>query len=215
MAEHYDVLTASDGLAALEILKQHKADLVISDVMMPGMNGLEFVANLREKEEYKQLPVIFLSAKDQEIDIETGLSTGADIYLTKPIQSKLLLSQVTAVLRREKILRSGQVTVKETIEDELVKKIREIVYRQLANPNLNIGMIGEALYISRSKLYKEWNKISDISLNDFIKKIRLEEAEILLKEKGFSVHEAAAAVGYQDANYFSTSFKKRVWGESI
>lgn len=208
LAEHYEVITAPEGSEALEILKQDKADLVISDVMMPGMNGLEFVGKLRKKADYQHLPVIFLSAKNHEIDVETGLSTGADIYLTKPIQSKLLLSQVAAVLRREKILRSGQINEIKTTESDLANQIREIVYRQLANPTLNISMLGDALYMSRTTLYKEWNQISDTSLNDFIKQIRLNEAKVLLTEQGFSVQEAATAVGYSDANYFSTSFKK-------
>lgn len=208
LEEHYEVVTASEGAEALEILKHKKADLVISDIMMPGMNGLEFVANLREKDKYKHLPVIFLSAKNHGIDVQRGLSTGADIYLTKPIQSNLIISQVAAVLRRERILRSGHIHKAEQNENELAGKIREIVYRQLANPALNISMLGDALFMSRTTLYKEWNKISDSSLNDFIKQTRLNEAKVLLSEQGFSVQEAAGAVGYSDANYFSTSFKK-------
>ncbi len=208
LTEHYKVAEAAEGSEALEILKKNKTNLVISDVMMPGMNGLEFVTNLRKIEDYKHLPVIFLSAKNLEIDVETGLSSGADIYLTKPIKSKLLLSQVSAVLRRENILRSGQIIHTEANEAELMQNIREIVYRQLANPALNISMLGDALFMSRTTLYKEWNQISNISLNDFIKKIRLNEAKILLTEQNFSVQEAATAVGYSDPNYFSTSFKK-------
>lgn len=208
LSEHYNVITSSEGNEAFNILREKEANLVVSDVMMPGMNGLEFVGKLRKQEEYRHLPVIFLSAKNHEIDVETGLSTGADIYLTKPIQSKLLLSQVAAVLRREKILRSGQINEIKSSESELANQIREIVYRQLANPALNISMLGDALFMSRTKLYKEWNKISDISLNDFIKQIRLNEAKVLLTEQGFSVQETATAVGYSDANYFSTSFKK-------
>ena len=208
LSEDYDVTVASDGLGALKVLKQNNVDLVISDVMMPGMNGLEFVSKLREKEAFKHLPVIFLSAKNHDLDVETGLSTGADIYLTKPIQSKLLLSQVAAVLRRERILKSGKINEANTTENEFVQQIREIVYRQLANPALNITVLASALFMSRTKLYKEWNKTGEISLNEFIKKTRLDEAKILLQEKGFSVQEVAIAVGYPEPNYFSTSFKK-------
>lgn len=208
LSQHYEVNVAADGSEALTKLKKLDPDLVISDVMMPGMNGLEFVSNLRKEDTYKHLPVIFLSAKSTEIDMERGLSTGADIYLTKPIQNKLLLSQVAAVLRREKILQSGKLSEIEKSESELEKNIREIVYRQLGNPSLNINMLSETLFMSRTTLYKKWGEISDISLNDFIKKVRLKEAKILLNEKNFNVQEAAAAVGYADANYFSTSFKK-------
>jgi YesN/AraC family two-component response regulator len=208
LSEQYNIITASEGNEAFRLLKGKQADLVISDVMMPGMNGLEFVGKLRKKTEYQHLPVIFLSAKNHELDVETGLSTGADIYLTKPIQSKLLLSQIAAVLRREKILSDGSINNQKSEENELMRQIREIVYRQMANPSLNITVLADTLFMSRTTLYKEWNKISDISLNDFIKQIRLNEAKILLSEKDFSVQEAATAAGYSDANYFSTSFKK-------
>lgn len=208
LQEHYKVITASEGNEALKILEKKSPELIISDVMMPGMNGLEFVGLLRKKNHFRHLPVIFLSAKDQEIDMEKGLSTGADIYLTKPIRSNLLLSQISAVLRRERVLKDNDFEASEKEEPELMKQVREIVYRQLANPSLSVNQLADTLYISRAKLYGDWKKVSEISVNDFIKKTRLFEAKILLKERGFNVHETACAVGYSDANYFSTSFKK-------
>ncbi|NBB76400.1 MAG: response regulator, partial [Bacteroidetes bacterium] len=202
------VSIAREGTEALELLQDETVDLVISDVMMPKMNGLEFVNNLRKQEEYQQLPVIFLSAKDLDTDKEAGLSSGADVYLTKPIKSKLLLSQVGAVLRREKIMKSNQLHVEYGKEDELVKNVREIVYRQLANPSLSVDLLAEALFVSRSKLYADWKEVCDTSLNAFIKKTRLEEAKKLIQKQEFSVQQAATAVGFPDPNYFSTSFKK-------
>ncbi len=205
----YEVLTAKNGKEALKILKKEMPDLIISDIMMPEMNGLEFVNSLRSKKQYQHLPVIFLSAKNDEQDVKTGLSTGADVYLSKPIRSSMLLAQIVAILRREKILHSGFTnSVTKDKEPELLQQVRELIFRQLANPSLNVGQLADALYISRSKLYSEWKKVSEVSVNEFIKKTRLNEAKVLLKEKGFTVHEAARAVGYADANYFSTSFKK-------
>lgn len=208
LSVNHQVYTAAEGVEALKIMESLIPDLIISDVMMPGMNGLEFVNSLRKKERFRKLPVIFLSAKNQESDKEAGLSSGADIYLTKPIRSKMLLAQVSAVLRRERVLRSN--LSNETVEDEpeLIKKIREIVYRQLANPELNVNLLADALYMSRTKLYGEWKKVSEVSLNDTIKKIRLDESKVLLKEKGFSVQQASQAVGFSTVSYFSTSFKK-------
>ncbi|MDZ7717558.1 MAG: hybrid sensor histidine kinase/response regulator transcription factor [Balneolaceae bacterium] len=207
LSEEYQVTVAREGTEALELLQEEKVDLVISDVMMPKMNGLEFVNNLRKQEEYKKLPVIFLSAKNLDTDKEAGLSSGADVYLTKPIKSKLLLSQIEAVLRRESILKGNQLH-EEDGEDELVKEVREIVYRQLANQALSVELLADALFVSRSKLYADWKEVCDTSLNAFIKKLRLDEARKLIKEQNFSVQEAATAVGFPDPNYFSTSFKK-------
>ena len=172
------------------------------------MNGLEFVNNLRQKKELRHLPVIFLSAKNHEVDVEDGLSSGADIYLTKPIKSSLLHSQIAAVLRRERVLTSETLIKGNKEEAPLVQQVRTIIYRQLANQLLNVDLLADTLFMSRRKLYKDWKETGEASLNDFIKKIRLKEAKILLNEHGFSVQETAAAVGYSDANYFSTSFKK-------
>ena len=208
ISDHYQVSSASDGKEALILLQQNKIDLIISDIMMPRMNGLEFVNTLRKQETYKHLPVIFLSAKNRETDMEAGLSTGADIYLTKPIKSSLLLSQIVAVLRREKILNNLRDDPAELEEDAFVKQVKEIIYRQLANPNLNVNMLADTLYMSRTTLYREWKKVSDINLKDFIKEIRLTEAKVLLEKKGFSVQETALAVGYPDVSYFSIWFKK-------
>ena len=208
LSETYHVSTAAEGKEALELLKSKTPDLIISDVMMPGMNGLEFVNSLRKKDQFTHLPVIFLSAKNQETDREAGLSSGADIYLTKPIRSKMLLAQVSAVLRRERVLTSDLSKEESKDEPELIKQVRGIVYRQLANPSMNVNLLADALYMSRTKLYGEWKKVSEISLNDYIKKLRLDEGKVLISEKGFSVQQASQAVGFSTISYFSTSFKK-------
>ncbi|NBC05142.1 MAG: response regulator [Bacteroidetes bacterium] len=208
LSEEYQVSIAREGTEALELLQDETVDLVISDVMMPKMNGLEFVNILRKQEDYQKLPVIFLSAKNLDTDKEAGLSSGADIYLTKPIKSKLLLSQIDAVLRRENVLKKNQLHEEDIEEDQLVKDIRELVYRQLANPSLSVDLLADAMFVSRSKLYADWKEVCDTSLNAFIKKTRLDEGKKLIKEQDFSVQEAATAVGFPDPNYFSTSFKK-------
>ncbi|WP_428236283.1 response regulator [Gracilimonas sp.] len=208
LSESYRVSVAENGKDALDILKEITPDLVISDVMMPEMTGLEFVRVLRSEDRFKHLPVIFLSAKDQDLDIKTGLSTGADVYLTKPVQTNMLLTQISAILRREKILKTGFVTDAEIEEPNFIKQVREIVFRQLGNPSFNVNQLADALYISRAKLYMDWKEVSDVTVNDFIKKIRFDEAKILLQEKNFNIQETARAVGFSDPNYFSTSFKK-------
>ncbi|MEP5944700.1 MAG: response regulator, partial [Balneola sp.] len=193
---------------ALTLLERETPSLIMSDVMMPKMNGLEFVNELRKKSSFKHLPVIFLSAKKMEVDIEKGLSTGADIYLTKPIRSNLLLTQIEAVLRRERILNVETKSAQKQTEPELKTKVKEIVYRQLASKSLTVGMLADSLYISRAKLYYEWKEVSEISINDFIKELRLKEGKALIAERGFTIQEAAQAVGFSNPNYFSTSFKK-------
>ncbi|NBB76431.1 MAG: response regulator [Bacteroidetes bacterium] len=208
LSESYRVVIAKEGEEAFETLEKTDPDLILSDIMMPGMNGFEFVENLRKKEKYRHLPVIFLSARDLDTDKEKGLSTGADVYLTKPVKSNLLLTQIEALLRRERLIQGNLLPLQSGDEAELVMSVREIVYRHLANPSLSVEMLAEVLFVSRSKLYADWKEVCDTSLNAFIKEIRLNEAKKLITEHGFSVQETAAAVGFPDPNYFSTSFKK-------
>lgn len=205
--DRHRVLLAENGVRALEILKTHTPDLILSDIMMPVMNGLEFVRQVRSMQPFEHLPVIFLTARDQDVDIRAGLSTGADIYLTKPIRSAMLLSQITAILRRERLLRKG-VSSSNVGEPEFLKRVREIIYRQLGNPSLTVNQLADALFMSRGKLYMEWRKVNDVSLNEYINRTRLTEAKTLIDQQGFSVQDAARAVGFSDANYFSTSYKK-------
>lgn len=209
LSEHYEVHTAENGKQGLELIKSVLPDLVISDVMMPVMNGFEFVSKLREQDRLKSLPVIFLSAKDQALDMQEGLSTGADVYLSKPIRSSTLLSQIKAVLRRERVLKQvGTLDQHKNEEPELVKQLREIIFRQLANPSLSAAILADALFMSRAKLYRQWGQVSEISINEFVKKIRFDEAKHLIQEQGFSISDTARAVGFTDQSYFSTSFKK-------
>ncbi|MDZ7771336.1 MAG: response regulator [Balneolaceae bacterium] len=209
----YQIRLAAEGHEALQLLEEWRPDLVISDVMMPGMGGVEFVDRLRDMHDLRTLPVLFLSAKNHEADIREGLSSGADVYLTKPIQSRMLLSQVRAILRRERVLRKQEAGYGVSEEPDLVARVRQIVYRHLADSNLSVELLADALYMSRSKLYREWSETGEKTLNDYIVERRMEEARVLIAERGFNVQQAACAVGYADPSYFSRSFKK-VTGQS-
>lgn len=214
LSEYYHLSMAQNGSEALLKLDESKADLIISDIMMPEMNGLDFVRKLRKMDGKAHLPVIFLSAKESNVEIEEGLSTGADIYLTKPIRSTLLLSQIEAVLRREELIQQKTKTsLNESSQTKLIQSVDEIILRQLANPKLTVGSIADALFISRTKLFSEWKKVSDMTINNYIKKVRLQESKVLLSKNRFTIKEAAQAVGFANVNYFSTSFKKE-FGET-
>lgn len=213
LSAHYNVIAAENGVDGLEKLENQPVDLVLSDVMMPGMNGLEFVRQLRGRKNHNHVPVIFLTAKNTAFDIEEGLGSGADVYLTKPIANSMLLSQIAALLRRESMLRRIDDGTGPAGLHELQKNVHELILRHLGNPELSINLLADALFISRAKLFRDWKAISDVSINDYMKQLRMEEAKILITEKGFSVKEASLAVGYPKMAYFSTSFKK-YFGES-
>lgn len=231
LERHFEISEASNGHEALQLMQAEKPDLVISDVMMPGMDGLTLVKKIRSMPGFENLPVLFISAKDQQDDIISGLSSGADVYLTKPVSPEVVRKQVHAMLRRKYLIQqippnitggpirpeaseTGEIQAKTRLsspaeEDTIFgNKVKEIILRHLGNASLSTQLIADSLYLSRSQLYRKWEKIEDLPLNKYITKVRIEEACQLMSKEGYAVAEAARAVGYQHASYFSTLFRK-------
>jgi CheY-like chemotaxis protein/AraC-like DNA-binding protein/signal transduction histidine kinase/ligand-binding sensor domain-containing protein len=203
----YKVTAVGSGSEALKVLEEKKPDLIISDVLMPSMSGFELVSCIREKEAFKTIPVIFLSALDSDFDIHTGLSAGADVYLTKGKKPQVLKLQIKALLRRENniTLADEQLTISNS---KLVTDIKQLICRSLGNKNLNVDMISESLFISRATLYRKWSDENEISIQQYITQSRLNEAHELLKNENVSISDVALLTGFSDSGYFSTSFKK-------
>ncbi|MEO1022967.1 MAG: ATP-binding protein [Bacteroidota bacterium] len=209
IASEYDIMVATNGKEGLDALDTFKPDIIVSDIMMPEMNGYDMMRAIRNLETYKNIPFIFLSAKDSAADIETGLNLGADIYLSKPVRNNILLTQIKVLLRREHALGQG---VKEELSG-LKKEVYEIIQRHLGNPDLNVELIANALSMSPTSLYRNWKKESTTTINQTITSLRLEEAIKLVQEEGLNISEVALAVGYKHLPYFSKAFK-RVYGKS-
>ena len=204
----YNIEVATNGKEGLEVLASFNPDIIVSDIMMPEMDGYEMMKSIRGIEEYKNIPFIFLSAKDSAVDIEVGLNIGADIYLPKPVDNKVLLTQIKVLLRREENLRqNAQIKLNEAVPP-LVRDVREIIQRHLGNPDLNIELIAEAITMSKPTLYRKWRGESDESINQAITRLRFEEAIKLIEEEGLSISEAIYSVGYKHLSYFSKAFKK-------
>lgn len=204
----YHVQVATNGREGLETLKEYKPDIIVSDIMMPEMNGYEMMREIRKIDNYKHIPFIFLSAKDSENDIQKGLNIGADIYLTKPVQNKLLLTQLKVLLRREQRIDTS--SQKAALNDSpLIKNTIQIIKRHLGNPDLNVELIADALAMSSATLYRNWKKNSNETINQLINKLRLEEALKLIEEENLTISEAAYSVGYKHLSHFSRAFKKQ------
>jgi signal transduction histidine kinase/CheY-like chemotaxis protein/ligand-binding sensor domain-containing protein len=204
----FKVTALNSAKIALERLTVIKPDLIISDIMMPEMSGLSFVSKIRSNKSYSSIPVIFLSSLASENDVQSGLSAGADVFLTKPVKTQILKAQIQALLRREHNLAELMLHSLDQPHNEFEARIVELIYRHMGNSNLNVDMIADSLFISRSTLYRKWGELHQISLQNYITKFRLNEAIILIREKKFLVSEAALAVGFSDVRYFSTLFKK-------
>jgi signal transduction histidine kinase/DNA-binding response OmpR family regulator/ligand-binding sensor domain-containing protein len=207
LSSSFNIVACESARKALEMIETTRPEVVISDVMMPEMSGFELVASIRKIDYCKKVPVIFLSALDSPSDTHTGLSAGADVYLSKPVKPQVLKAQIQALLRREKKMDSFATQPIKT-DSELVTMVKEIIYRHMGNKNLSIDMISESLFISRATLYRKWGEENDSSLQNYILHVRLTEAHSLIRDRKYTVSDAALSVGFSSARYFSTAFKK-------
>lgn len=234
----YNILEAENGLQGLEIATVRIPDLIISDVMMPEMNGFEFCKKLKTDSRTSHIPIILLTAKDTPVDHLQGLETGADLYLTKPFSTKILaLSVRNLFISREKIRERfahrlttlSPVTKTETteggkapetvieekdnyvnsIDKEFLDNIMQVVDEHMDNPEFSVAMLSRKVAMSVPVLYRKLKATTGMSVNDFIKSLRMKKAAQLLQTKQYTVGTTALAVGYFDRKYFSKEFKKQ------
>ena len=207
----YKLHVVNNGVEALDFLKKHTPKLVITDLMMPEMDGIQFIKQMRLNASSSAIPVVVLSAKKTERSITEGLSSGAQVYLTKPIDNTILLAQIDSLLEREERLNSNTGPVPfnfEAPKNEFQIKINELILRHISDPNLSVQNIADTLHISRPTLYRKWKEVSDVSLSEYIIKTRLSETIKLIKERGHTFAEASVVCGFSEPSYFSRVFKK-------
>ena len=218
----YIVVKAFNGKEALAMIEESYPHIVISDVMMPEMNGLELCKRIKENQNYCHIPVILLTAKSMISQIEEGLDAGADDYIVKPFQISLLKARIRNILSlREKMktmygetLSLKQLGVEEPKEhDDFLSRYIEIVKANISNPELDVSVIYEALGMSRTNFYRKVKTATGLSPIELIKNIRLEAGAKLLKESGMNVSEIAQHIGFSSRSYFARSFKA-VYGMS-
>jgi len=205
----YQLLSCSSSMAATQMVTEFKPDLVLSDVNMDGMDGYTLVRTIRSMDQFRTLPVIFLSGNAHDSFVQKGLSSGADVYLTKPVSTEVVRTQIQVLFQREERLRNADVLVHEAEkEHELVRQVTELIYRHIGNTQLSPEMLADALHTSRATLYRDWKKVMPATLKKFILKIRLQEARKLIEQEGYTVKMAAISVGIRDAGYFAGLFRK-------
>lgn len=203
----YTVDTVGNGVQALGYLKDNSPDLIITDVMMPQMDGFTLVQNIRAEKSLRLLPIIILSAKKSEASITEGLLSGAQVYITKPLENNILMAQIETLLEREmKLQKSDESPERE--KPELQTNIDALILRHISDPKLSVQAIADTLHMSRPTLYRKWKEISDINLNEYIIKTRLNEAISLIEQKGYTLAETSVICGFSEPSYFSRVFKK-------
>ena len=215
---NYKVSTAINGAEALEKIKTEPPDLIISDVMMPVMDGITFCQNLKSNLEFSHLPVLLLTARTASLYRIEGLKNGADDYLTKPFIPEELKLRVKNILRsrkemKEKFVRLLNFDPKEinlTSRDELfIERAIEIVEDNMDNTAFNVNSFASLIAVSRPLLFTKLKALSGQTPNNFIKTIRLKRAAQLIKTNKFSVTEVAHHVGFNDVKYFGKCFKQQ------
>lgn len=215
----YITLTAKDGGEALDILKEQKVDVVLSDVMMPGVDGIKLCELIKKNLSTCHIPVILLSAKGNLDAQFTGIRAGADDYIAKPFSMSLLQGKIANILRGRQRLRhfySDTIdidTAKMTsnpLDEEFMTKAIKVVEKNIDNGDFSIGELAEELCISRSTLFLKMNSISGEPPANFIRRIRLNRACKMMLEGRYSISEISGMTGFSSPSYFTTSFKKYV-----
>ena len=218
----YIVMKAINGKDALEQIDKTYPHIVISDVMMPEMNGLELCRRIKEDQNFCHIPVILLTAKSMVSQIEEGLEAGADDYIVKPFHVSLLKARIKNILSlREKMknlygesLTLKQLGVEKPEEDnDFLNRYIEIVKANISNQELDVSVIYQALGMSRANFYRKVKAVTGLSPIELIKNIRLEAGAKLLKESNINVSEVAQHIGFSSRSYFARSFKA-VYGMS-
>lgn len=212
------ILTAKDGVDALNVIKRSQPDIIISDVMMPHMNGYELCKQIKENIEISHIPILLLTARDDEQSEIQGYKTGADAYLTKPFEIDVLLELIRSRLRnreytRMRYLHAGFIpqpedsTISQTDENFMLK-INKIITTHLSSPTLDVTLICKEIGMSRASLYNKIKALANMGVNDYINKYRMEKAMVLIKQTELSIAEIAEQVGFSTSRYFSTAFKQ-------
>ncbi len=214
----YIVLEASDGQEGLELAKKEVPDLVICDVMMPVMDGLEFTKQLKTHTATSHIPVIMLTAKNLEEQRAEGYEHGADSYITKPFHSKVLLARIDNLLKQRSLLKhvyQGSKEAEEEIADsrledrdkQFVQKLRDIIKKNMSDSEFGVEDISKEIGLSRVQLYRKVKAMTGSSVVDLLRKARLSKAKRLLESRSMSVSEVAYEVGFSAPSYFTKCFK--------
>lgn len=216
-AKHYRVLTAANGEEALRIAAKSNPDIVISDIMMPVMDGITLCGKLKNDLLTSHIPVILLTAKQGHQNIISGYESGADMYIEKPFNTQALELMVQNMLRtreqnRKQIKEDPELSItavaRNPRDEKLMNAIKAFVNDNIENENLSVSDITQAVGISRTVLHVKMKNLLDMSISEYVRTLRLGKAKELLLE-GLNISESAYRTGFSDPNYFSKCFKKK------
>lgn len=218
----YQLLEAEDGKCGLELAREHVPDLIVSDVMMPVMNGLEFCQQVKKDDISCHIPVILLTARALAKHQIEGYESGADAYITKPFSPELLLARIDNLLQSRHQLKdlwgsrpvtesvaapAGDATAQAPIEDAFIALFKKVVEERLSDSNLSVEDLAADMGLSRVQLYRKVKALTGSTPVDLLRKARLSQAQRLLQGSTLSVSEIAYQVGFASPSYFTKCYK--------
>ena len=212
------IYQAENGLVALEVIKQQQPDIIVSDVMMPQMNGYQLCKEIKENLNISHIPVILLTARaDSESQI-LGYKLGADAYLPKPFEMEMLLSVIQNQMRNREYIKSRyrgnqfilspQEATFSNADEQFMIKLNEMIDQNLSQPDLDVKFLTAQMAMSRTSLYNKIKELTGMGANDYINRRRIDKAIILLTQSDMSITEISEQVGFTYQRYFSTLFKE-------
>lgn len=219
LSSEYRIKECPNGKEALEYILKEKPDLVISDVMMPEMDGITLSRKIKQNININHIPIILLTAKSKTEDRLEGLEIGADAYLVKPFNTDVLKQTISNLIANRERLKSkfsgsqqqddkiDKIEMKSS-DEILIEKIMKVINADLSNPDLNVEMLASSVGMSRVHMHRKLKELTNQSARDFIRGIRLKQAATLLRSKKLSVSEVAYATGFSNLSHFSNSFKE-------
>lgn len=220
-SDSYDVLTAGDGTEALKVIKKQKdsqVSIIVSDWMMPGMDGAELCAKIRENVHTSHIPFIMLTARTDDESKVKGMDIGADAYIEKPFSMKYLEACIRNLTSRrrmamEKFANTPSASISQiadnTTDNKILTKMYEIIEENLSNPELSVNFVAEQMRMSRSGLFAKIKSLTDVTPNEMIQVVRLRKAAQLLSEGEHTVSEISFMVGFNSSSYFAKCFQKQ------
>lgn len=215
LCDEYQCLIADSGKAGLAVCGSITPDLMIVDVMMPIMNGLEMCRRIKKNSKLSEIPIILLTAKDDKATEAESIRIGVDTFMPKPFEAPILMARVKQLLKSKEIIRSNvrieEITsvteIKaESVEEKQLSEVTKVIEDNIADTELNVGFVCEHTKMTQKQLYRLIKKYIGISPIDYIRQIRMKKAAMLLQQNKFTVSEVMYMVGFSSSSYFSKCF---------
>ncbi len=219
LGDEFHITESCNGKEALALVLKKAPDIIISDVMMPEMDGMTLCQKIKQNININHIPIILLTAKNREEDNLEGLNVGADSYIKKPFSVDIVRRTIQNLIKNREILKNN-LTGKQSQEDKidkislktpdekLLERIMSVINKNISNADFSVEILANEVGISRVHLHRKLKELTNQTTRDFIRNVRLQQAALLLKEKNQNISEVAFTAGFVNATYFSTAFKE-------